>query len=123
MMHKQLSKNFNSEEFDSPDMPFSGTQMNMTFINKLQKISDLLGYPLFISSGFRTQAHNKKVGGVFNSSHCRGLAADIKCKDNVKRLEIIDAALKSGIYRIGISKTFIHLDVDDTLPQGVMWLY
>jgi hypothetical protein len=28
-----------------------------------------------------------------------------------------------GIKRIGIGKTFIHVDVDDTLPQNVMWLY
>lgn len=35
------------------------------------------GYPLRISSGFRSSALNKKVGGVVNSSHLFGYAVDI----------------------------------------------
>ena len=34
-----------------------------------------------------------------------------------------DAALKVGFKRIGVGKTFIHLDDDMTLPQNVIWNY
>ena len=35
-----------------------------------------------INSGYRTKAHNKKVGGSANSKHMKGKAADIRCKFN-----------------------------------------
>jgi hypothetical protein len=35
----------------------------------------------------------------------------------------VRAALECGIRRIGIGKTFVHLDNDASLPQGVMWDY
>lgn len=36
---------------------------------------------LKINSGFRGQALNQKVGGVPNSQHCLGLAADVRAPD------------------------------------------
>lgn len=34
---------------------------------------------LYITSGYRCQSHNRKVGGVKNSKHTRGQAVDIVC--------------------------------------------
>ena len=36
---------------------------------------------LKINSGFRAEALNEKVGGVPNSQHCMGLAADVICPE------------------------------------------
>ena len=36
--------------------------------------------PIYITSGYRCPALNKKVGGVENSYHTRGMAADITAK-------------------------------------------
>ena len=36
--------------------------------------------PIYITSGYRCAALNKKVGGVENSYHTRGMAADITAK-------------------------------------------
>jgi hypothetical protein len=33
------------------------------------------------------------------------------------------AALKAGFTRIGIGKTFVHMDRDPFLPQPRLWLY
>jgi zinc D-Ala-D-Ala carboxypeptidase len=46
--------------------------------NTLQPIRDLVGYPITITSGFRCPALNKAVGGVSNSQHVIGQAADFK---------------------------------------------
>ncbi len=116
-------KHFKSREFDSPDMPGSGAGMSRVFVEKLDLLRSMLGRPLKINSGLRTQAHNKRIGGKPASAHLEGLAADISCKESRKRLDIVRLALKLGIHRIGIGKTFIHLDNSRTLPQRVMWLY
>jgi zinc D-Ala-D-Ala carboxypeptidase len=45
----------------------------------LDQVRRLLGYPLEISSGYRSPALNAAVGGVVNSQHTQGLAADFIC--------------------------------------------
>ena len=40
-----------------------------------------LGSPIRVNSGFRNVELNKRVGGALNSQHCKGLAADISCKN------------------------------------------
>lgn len=42
----------------------------------LQRIRDLLGVPIMVTSGYRSPALNAEVRGVRNSMHIRGLAAD-----------------------------------------------
>lgn len=42
-----------------------------------QPIRDHFGVPIYISSGYRSAALNKKIGGVKNSQHCTGEAIDI----------------------------------------------
>lgn len=60
----------------------------------LQPIRDAFGAPIIIDSGFRCPALNKKVGGVANSDHRYGAAADIHTKsdslaDNKKLWDLI----------------------------------
>ena len=44
----------------------------------LQAIRDHFGAPVVITSGYRTAAHNKAVGGAVYSQHQYGRAADIR---------------------------------------------
>lgn len=46
--------------------------------NVLQPIRDAWGKPINISSGYRSQKVNEKVGGAKNSDHLYAAAADIK---------------------------------------------
>lgn len=123
MANKQLSKNFNSSEFDSPDVKFSGLEMDHVFIAKLQKLRNQVNFPIIITSGFRTHEHNIKVNGSVNSSHLRGFAADISCDTSYHRFRILKAAFKVGFLRVGIGKDFIHLDNDPNKPSRLTWLY
>lgn len=45
----------------------------------LERIRDLVGLPIVVSSGYRSPAVNKAVGGAKNSAHMTGCAADITC--------------------------------------------
>ena len=59
--------------------------------NVLQPIRDHFGAPVHVSSGFRSAALNKIVGGSSKSQHCKGEAADISVQGvaNVDVLEFI----------------------------------
>ena len=48
------------------------------------------GKPVCVNSGYRCARHNAAVGGVANSQHMRGEAADICCSDNERLAKIIE---------------------------------
>ena len=114
--------NFSAREFDSPDLKGSGDRMEKDFIVKLQKAREIANIPFKVNSGYRTPEHNKKVGGVRNSSHLYGFAADIKANTNYKRIRIVIGAISAGIYRIGVARSFIHLDSDPHKSPS-LWLF
>jgi len=117
---------FNYHEFDSPDAIGSGEHMmDADFLEMLDRARHLAGVPFRINSGYRTKEHNKKVGGKPNSAHTMGCAADIHCVDSRNRCYILGALLEVGFNRIGIAKTFIHVDnsYDASHDEDVIWLY
>ena len=116
-----LSKNFTSEEFTCPDCGES--KMDQMFIERLQSCREVAGIPFKITSGFRCAGHNAKVGGVADSAHTRGLAAVIAAETSGDRFVILHAAYFVGFRRIGVSETFVHLDMDPNLPADKHWLY
>jgi len=113
--------------FDSPDIPGSGNCMDRQLIFMLQQLEARTGYPIleWINSGARSPAHNTKVGGVSNSSHkmptCK--AVDIKTSTKFIRNQLISVARDVGFKRIGVGRTFVHLDTDDMKSQYVAWGY
>ena len=58
--------------------------------NVLEPARERLGKPIIVNSGFRCPVHNAAVGGVANSQHMKGEAADITCDDNKRLAEIIE---------------------------------
>ena len=49
--------------------------------NLLEPARQAIGCPIIINSGFRNADVNRRVGGVKNSQHLQGCAADIRPKD------------------------------------------
>lgn len=47
----------------------------------MERVRNLLGVPVHITSGFRAPAVNAAVGGAASSQHCQGLAADFIAPD------------------------------------------
>lgn len=80
------------------------------------------GKAIYINSGIRCKEQNKRVGGVNDSAHLDGTAADIFCTSSHDRWLLLSNAI--GLFnRIGIGTTFIHLDVSEDHPKELIWLY
>ena len=86
----------------------------------------LSGVSYKINSACRCETHNATIGGVKGSSHeCttkEATAMDIACTDKRARFKIIKGLILAGFTRIGIYKTFIHADDDETKDPEVVWL-
>ncbi|AEL23850.1 D-Ala-D-Ala carboxypeptidase family metallohydrolase [Cyclobacterium marinum] len=111
---------FNLSEFDSPDEPGSGERMQESTLAMLEKARHQAGIPFAINSGVRTPSHNEKVGGISNSAHLSGWAADIATSKYTQKT-IVMACQMAGFQRIGIYKNFIHVDNDPTKPSPAQW--
>lgn len=123
---------FRSSEFDSPDVPGSGVEMQYGFIDKLIVLRRYVDRPFIINSGFRTQAHNKNLlakgyKASIDSPHLKGLAADIKILDSAFLYKLLKYCFYFKVRRIGISTkgNFVHVDISDDKDKGqdIIWGY
>lgn len=108
---KKLSENLHVKEFRSRDGA-DKILVDEKLVKLLQKMRNKFG-EIKISSAYRTAVYNKRVGGVSNSQHLYGLAADVTIKDNRKLLEAAQYAEKIGFKGVGLDEkyqNFLHLD-------------
>lgn len=97
--------------------------MSEALIERLRQLEIISGMSLILTSGSRCAKHNAQIKGARNSAHLRGLAADVACRGSLERWNILVAATTMGITRIGCGDTFVHLDIDPSLPAQRVWLY
>lgn len=115
----KLSRNFSKHEFDSKDgseMPYEVFQNVLKLAQNLQRLRDAINLPININSGYRSPKHNAKIGGVKNSQHLTGKAADIRVAGTSPKIiaKKIEELIKLGIMQeggIGIYETFVHYDI------------
>lgn len=120
---KNQSKYFKPSEFQACVPSCSIDDMDGAFLALLDDIREAAGIPLVLNCAYRSREWDIAKGRSGNSAHTRGLAVDIRCTSNSNRMKIVRAALLCGVKRIGIGKTYVHLDADETLTQGVIWHY
>lgn len=115
--------NFSKQEFDCKHT--GENNMQHEFMEKLQKIRQVYGKPLTITSGFRSIKHPVEARKTHsNGEHTQGNCADIACNNGVDRYKLINLALANGITRIGIAKNFLHFGIGGNgLPNNVIWEY
>jgi hypothetical protein len=94
-------------------------ELKIPLVNLLDQARGIAGIPFIITSGFRTVAENQAAGGVVDSAHLTGEAADLACSDSVSRLKILKALLLVGFNRIEVATGHLHCDISKTLPQNV----
>ena len=118
-------KHFQPSELESPDAPGSGVNMQLPLVLLLDQLREACAFPLIVSSGYRTERHNQRVGGVDSSSHTSGWAVDIRAVSSDARWTIVRHAIELGFNRIGIASTFLHLDCspDPGHPENRIWTY
>ena len=112
-----ITKDFDYSEFECPCC--QKNQTTIGFIQKLQIARSRAGISFVINSGYRCKKHNKEVGGVIDSAHLKGLAADIKTLLPIDTYEIVSALIKAGFPRIEICQTWTHVDTDNNKPYGI----
>ncbi|HPD57634.1 MAG TPA: D-Ala-D-Ala carboxypeptidase family metallohydrolase [Smithellaceae bacterium] len=115
-------KYFKLEEFNCPCC--QRNEMQLDFLAKLIRARETSDVAYVINSGYRCDAHNKAVGSK-TKNHILGRAADIKAVDSRTRFKILGGLIAAGFTRIGIGKTYIHVDDMETenAPPEVCWLY
>jgi len=116
------AKYFKEIEFQRCTPQCSLQNMDQKFMNTLDALRAQAGIPLVLNCAFRSAAYDKAKGRSGNSAHTRGKAVDIRCNSSATRLKIVQAALAIGIRRIGVAGTFVHVDTDSSLPNGI-WTY
>ena len=115
----KVSENFRASEFLCKGaLCCTQGQIDEKLVEILQKIRSHFGKPVHISSAYRCAAWNKAVGGVSNSYHCYGQAADIKVEDTAPA-EVAKFAESIGVKGIGLYETdadgnFVHVDTRTT---------
>ena len=90
-------------------------------LEALECLRELARQPICIHAGYRCPEHNQQVGGVTNSEHTRGMAADIAIP-NLTLQQMYELALQVpafleggiGVYDGG----FLHVDVR---PRHARW--
>lgn len=98
----QISKHFSLAELTATNTglrndPDNSIIDNISVMAKgLEKVREIWGKPVTVSSGYRSPAVNSAVGGANNSAHLTGYAADITIPG------LTNKQICQGIVRAGI---------------------
>lgn len=116
--------NFTFKELIKTDTGLDNLPNDMNIIKNLVKVTEFLQVirnelhqPIIVTSGYRSKEVNEKVGGVYSSYHCKGLAVDIKCKDMDKLLSVLHSHLMEidqlGIYYNSSEQLWYHVGLPE----------
>ena len=88
--HFKLGEFINLQKY-ADNIPTIQAVVNMTYgcLMLLEPARQEVG-PIIINSGFRNDDVNRKVGGVKNSQHLLGQAADIRPRDPTKFQQLVE---------------------------------
>jgi uncharacterized protein (TIGR02594 family) len=90
-------------------------------MKQLDVIRAALGVAVTVNSAYRSPEHNKNVGGVANSQHLFGKAADLSCSISPQEVHAIIAGLmqagKIAKGGLGLYNTFVHYDIRGSLAN------
>ena len=77
---QELTRSTTAEACGIDNTPTAEAVKNLEslVLNVLDPLREAWGGPIIITSGYRCEALNARVGGVKNSYHTRGMAADIR---------------------------------------------
>ena len=86
---------------------------------QLQYIRDFINWPIKLTNAYRCADHNEKVGGVSDSQHLLGKAADIQVKTLPPKdlYKVVDTLAEYGrVLQGGLGEynTFVHYDIRKT---------
>lgn len=91
-------------------------EIDMDMVKIADQIRTKIGKPITINSGLRCKTHNANVGGVSNSQHILGKAADLGCPSGCTPAQMASIAevIMGNTGGIGIYSWGIHIDTRST---------
>lgn len=107
------------------------SRMDPDFVDTLDKLRHLCGFPLVVTSGYRCPTHNQRVSTTGPAGpHTTGRAVDLAV-DRKRAHEVIRIAFDLEITGIGWKQhgasRFVHLDdlyeADGHAPRPTIWTY
>ena len=113
-----LSPHFTVKEFACHDGSDT-VLIDDKLVGLLENIRDKFGKPVRINSAYRTAKYNAAIGGVSNSYHVKGMAADVVVSGvSAKRVAQYAETLGCGGIGWYEQKKFVHID---TRKNRVCW--
>lgn len=107
-------------------------KIDEAFMDKLQTLREVVGFPLFVNSGYRSEAYNATLtDSVAHDAHTQGCAVDLGVMGS-QAFVVLRAAMQIGFTGIGMaqkgepSKRYVHLDTalpSETAPRPWVWTY
>jgi len=110
---------FKLSDFDCQET--GNNEMSEEFLEKLDDLRHVCGFPFIITSGYRDPSHSIEARKAKAGTHARGIASDIRINNGNEAYQIIKHAQSMGFNGIGVAKSFIHVDIRKGMP--VLWSY
>ena len=98
--------------------------VSQRLLDLLDQLRENVGGPINPTCMYRCPIHNREVGGVPNSQHVDGTAADLACPDSLTMDEFLWHCQQLPFDGIGVyyDSQFIHVDVrDGGIGAGYSW--
>jgi uncharacterized protein YcbK (DUF882 family) len=92
-------------------------------LDGLERLRTIVGKPIYVTNAYRCPEHNAAVGGVSNSQHVQGTAADIYVDGmGVWELANICKQIFDGVGEY-YGQEFVHVDMRDNGNSTGVYLW
>ena len=113
-------KYFEESEFSEFD------KMDPVLLAMLDNLREEYGYPIKLTSTYRSPDHPIEAKKSKPGEHAHGAAVDIACVGGEATFKLVKAAIEVGFTRIGISRknNFVHVGIGyPGAPETTIWTY
>ena len=113
-------KYFNESEFKNFEM------MDKKLLSMLDNLREAYGYPIKLTSTYRSPDHPIEAKKKAPGEHAYGAAVDIACVGGEATFKLVRAAIEVGFTRIGVSRknNFVHVGIGyPDAPPITLWTY
>lgn len=113
-------KYFNESEFSNFEM------MDEKLLAMLDDLREAYGYPIKLTSTYRSPDHPIEAKKKSPGEHAYGAAVDIACVGGEATFKLVKAAIEVGFTRIGVSRknNFVHVGIGyPDAPPITLWTY
>jgi uncharacterized protein YcbK (DUF882 family) len=100
--------------------------MDPVLLAMLDDLREEYGYPIKLTSTYRSPDHPIEAKKNKPGEHAYGAAVDIACVGGEATFKLVKAAIEIGFTRIGISRknNFVHVGIGyPGAPETTIWTY